>query len=197
MKSNGLFCKKIVLLILLFFSSIGFLYAEDPDSTFGVGLNLYAFGLGGNSFEEDDDPSGINMNIYGTYDISPCAFIGANIGLPFWFWGWLTSKDEETYEKNDITVDPSDKVFTFSVNAGLDYTLLEVIRTEGYVECGFIANSWAGGAGASLSLFLAGFDSYTQIGVKADYGFYYGYSVEAHEWTPFQKLALALIVMFR
>lgn len=183
--------KTLILITVLVFSS-GFLFAEEVDATFSLNLNLYAFDVNGDRFDEDDNPSGINVDLNASGDITPYSYIGGNIGLPFWLWDFLTT-DSETYEKKDITVNPSDKIFTFSITSGLDYTLLNVIRLEAYVEAGFISNSWAGGAGASASLFLIGAGDSTSFGLKADYGYYYGYSVEVHEWVPFQKFALGLV----
>lgn len=183
--------KTLVLITVLVFSS-GFLFAEEVDATFSLNLNLYAFDVNGDRFDEDDNPSGINVDLNASGDITPYSYIGGNIGLPFWLWDFLTT-DSETYEKKDITVNPSDKIFTFSFTSGLDYTLLDVIRLEAYVEAGFISNSWAGGAGASASLFLIGAGDSTGFGLRVDYGYYYGYSVEIHEWVPFQKFALGLV----
>ncbi|MBO4386251.1 MAG: hypothetical protein J5817_04450 [Treponema sp.] len=184
--------KTLIFIAVLIFSS-GFLFAEEVDASFSLNLNLYAFDVNGERFDEDDNPSGINMDINGCFDVTPYFYIGGIIGLPFWFWDFLTT-DSETYEKKDITVNPSDKIFTFSLTSGLDYNLLDVIRLEAYVEAGFISNSWAAGAGASASLLLIGTGDSTSVGLRADYGYYYGYSVEVHEWTPFQKFALGIVM---
>ncbi len=190
MEINKLFCKRFLVLIALLLS-FGFLYAEETEATFAMNLDFYVFKIDDDKLDENDDPSGANMNINGNMDISPCVFIGANIGLPFWFWDAL-STDDDSYERNDLTISPSDKIFTFSLYSGFDYNLLDVIRVEAYTECGFISNSWAGGLGATLSLFLIGADSDVKLGLKADYGYFYGYSVEAHEWMPFHKIAIGI-----
>ncbi len=183
--------KTLILITVLIFSS-GFLFAEEVDACVSLNLNLYAFKVDDSCIDEDDDPSGINVDINADFDVTPYFYIGGNIGLPFWLWDFLTT-DSETYEKKDITVSPSDKIFTFSLTSGLDYNFLDVIRLEAYVEAGFISNSWAGGAGASASLFLIGAGDSTGFGLSVDYGYYYGYSVEIHEWAPFQKFALGLV----
>ncbi|MCR5319188.1 MAG: hypothetical protein K6E22_13265 [Treponema sp.] len=190
MEVNKLFCKRFLVLAALVFS-LGFLYAEETEATFAMNLDIYVFKIDEDKADENDDPSGANMNINGNIDISPYVFVGANIGLPFWFWDAL-STDDDPYEKNDLTISPSDKIFTFSLYSGLDYNLLDVIRVEAYAECGFISNSWAGGLGTTLSLFLIGAGSDVKLGLKADYGIFYGYSVEVHEWLPFHKLAIGI-----
>ena len=194
MEEKNQFFKRFTILVALIFS-FGFLYAEEIEWTVALNLDFYAFNIEKCNIDKDDDPSGANVNINGNIDIFPCFFVGGNIGFPFWFWNALTSDDNQ-YEKKDLTISPSDKLFTFSLYTGFDYNLLDVIRLETYAECGFISNSWAGGLGATISLFLID-ASDVKVGFKVDYGYYYGYLVQEHEWLPFCKLAIGFAVSIR
>ena len=180
--------KKYILLAVLILST-GFLYAKDADATIAINLDYYLFGWNAESFDQYKDLSGGNININGTFDLSPNFFVGCNIGMPFWLY-WLFTYDSESSSSDSFAFNPSDKLFTFSVISGFDYFLLDELRLEAYVEAGFIANSFAGGAGATVTIAPVGFDSDTRIGLKLDYGYYYGLSLESHRWIPFHKFAL-------
>lgn len=181
--------KKYILLAILILSC-GFLYAEDADATIAFNVDYYLFGWNAESYENYKNLSGGNVNINGTYDLTPNFFVGGNIGMPFWIY-WLLSYDSESSSSNNSHFfNPSDRFFTVSVISGFDYSLLDELRLEAYVEAGLIANSFAGGAGATVTIMPIGFENDTRIGLKLDYGYYYGLSIEAHQWIPFHKFAL-------
>jgi len=183
--------KKYILLAVLILSSVC-LYAEDVDATIAFNLDYYVFGGNAASIEENKNLSGGNININGTFDLSSNFFVGTNIGMPFWLY-WLFSQDSESSSSsNTFTFDPSDKLFTFSAICGVDYFLLDELRLEAYVEAGLIANSFAAGAGATVTIAPIRLDNDSRIGLKLDYGYYYGLSIESHQWLPFQKFALGI-----
>lgn len=181
--------KKYILLAILILSC-GLLSAESADATIAIDLDFYLFGLNADNFDEYNDLSGGNININGTFDLSPHFFVGGNIGMPFWLYWLFTYDSENSSNRGPFVIDPSDKLFTLSGISGFDYSLVDVLRLEIYVEGGLIANSFAAGAGATVTITPIGFENDTRIGVKVDYGYYYGLSIESRQWVPFQKFAL-------
>lgn len=187
-------CKKYILIAILILSC-GFLSAEDADATIAIDLDYYLFGWNADSYENYKDLSGGNININGTYDLTPNFFVGANIGMPFWLYWIFTYDSENSSNRGPFVIDPSDKLFTLSGISGFDYSLVDALRLEVYVEGGLIANSFAAGAGVTVTLSPIRFENDARIGVKLDYGYYYGLSIESHQWLPFQKFALGFSVV--